>query len=229
MVNPLWRQTKGGSMRIGVLGTGMVGRAIGSKLVALGHDVMMGSRTADNENAAEWVLTVGVGASQGTFADSAAFGELVFNCTSGAASVEALGSAGTENLAGKVLVDVSNALDFSQGPPPSLFVTTKESLGEQIQAAFPEARVVKTLHTVNCDVMVDPSRVPGGHDVFVCGNDDAAKEQVKGLLQQFGWHPERIVDLGDISGARGTEMYVVLWIRLWAALGTSQFNIKVVR
>jgi hypothetical protein len=207
----------------------MVGRAIAGKLVALGHDVMMGSRTADNENAAEWVSTAGAGASQGTFADSAAFGELVFNCTSGGASVEALRSAGAENLAGKVIVDVANTLDFSQGAPPSLLVTTKESLGEQIQETFPEARVVKTLNTVNCDIMVDPARVPGEHDVFVSGNDDAAKTTVRELLESFGWRPDGVVDLGDISTARGPELYVVLWLRLYLAFGDSQFNIKVVR
>jgi predicted dinucleotide-binding enzyme len=215
-------------MRIGVLGTGVVGQTIASKLVSLGHEVRMGSRTPDNEAAAEWVATAGGGASQGTFADAAAFGELLFNCTNGAGSVDALGAAGTENLAGKVLVDVSNALDFSQGPPPSLFVTTKESLGEQIQAAFPQARVVKTLHTVNADVMVEPSLVPGEHDMFVSGNDAAAKEEVTALLASFGWPRERILDLGDVTSSRGTEMYVVFWLRLWGAVGKAHFNIHVV-
>jgi predicted dinucleotide-binding enzyme len=216
-------------MRIAVLGTGVVGRSIATKLVSLGHEVKMGSRTADNEAAAGWVASAGSGSSQGTFADAAAFGELVFNCTSGSASLNALRAAGAENLAGKVLVDVSNALDLSAGPPPSLFVTTKESLGEQIQAAFPEARVVKTLHTVNADVMVDPSLVPGEHDMFVSGNDVGAKEDVTALLESFGWHRERILDLGDISGARGTEMYVMLWLRLWQAVSTFHFNVHVVR
>jgi len=218
-------------MRIGVLGTGMVGRAIGSKLVALGHEVRMGSRTPDNEKAADWVSSTGAGAaaSQGTFADTADFGELVINCTSGGASLQALSAAGAEHLAGKVLVDVANTLDFSQGPPPSLLVTTKESLGEQIQEAFPEARVVKTLNTVNCDVMVDPSRVPGEHDIFVSGNDDAAKATVRELLESFGWGTDRIVDLGDISTARGPELYIVLWLRLFGLFGDSQFNIEVVR
>ena len=215
------------AMKIGVLGTGPVGRTIAGKLIALGHEVKMGSRTPDNEPAAEWVASAGAGASQGTFADAAAFGELVFNCTSGSASLDALGAAGAENLAGKVLVDVSNALDFSAGPPPSLFVTTKESLGEQIQAAFPEARVVKTLHTMNAEVMVDPSLVPGEHDVFVSGNDAAAKEDVAALLESFGWDRGRILDLGDILGARGTEMYVMLWLRLWQAVGTPHFNVHV--
>jgi 8-hydroxy-5-deazaflavin:NADPH oxidoreductase len=215
-------------MRIAMLGTGVVGRTIGAKLVSLGHEVRMGSRTPDNEAAAGWVASTGAGASQGTLADAAVFGELLFNCTAGSASIEALQAAGAENLAGKVLVDVSNALDFSQGAPPSLFVTTKESLGEQIQAAFPEARVVKTLHTVNANVMVEPSLVPGEHDMFVCGNDALAKAAVIALLESFGWHRERILDLGDITGARGTEMYVVLWLRLWGAVDTPHFNVHVV-
>lgn len=214
-------------MRIGVLGTGMVGSAIGTKLVSLGHEVKMGARAPDNENAAEWVAAAGAGASQGTFGDAAAFGELLFNCTAGAASIEALGSARPEDLAGKTLVDVSNALDFSQGTPPSLFVSSTDSLGEQIQRAFPEARVVKALHTMNCEVMVDPSKVPGAHNVFVCGNDDGAKQQVVELLESFGWTDERIVDLGDISAARGTEGYVLLWLRLWGSFQTPYMNIQV--
>jgi predicted dinucleotide-binding enzyme len=210
-------------MRIGVFGTGMVGRAIGSKLVSLGHEVRMGSRTRDNESALEWIGTAGEGASQGTFADASAFGELVFNCTKGGASIDALEAAGSENLAGKVLVDVANDLDFSQ--PRLLSV----SLGERIQIAFPESRVVKTLNTMNCEVMVDPARVPGEHDVFVCGNDESAKDDVRTLLHSFGWPEERIVDLGDISGASGAEMYVVLWVRLYRTFGTGQFNVHVVR
>jgi predicted dinucleotide-binding enzyme len=215
-------------MQIGVLGTGMVGKAIGSRLVSVGHEVKMGSRTPDNESAAEWVAEAGETASQGTFADAAAFGEVVFSCTSGGASLDALRAAGAENLAGKVLVDVANTLDFSQGRPPSLLVTTKESLGEQIQSEFQEARVVKTLNTVNCDVMVDASLVPGDHDMFVSGNDEAAKAEVRSLLGDFGWPAERVIDLGDITCARGQEMYIVLWLRLWGVVGGSRFNIKLV-
>jgi 8-hydroxy-5-deazaflavin:NADPH oxidoreductase len=216
-------------MRIGVLGTGMVGRTIGSKLVELGHEVRMGSRTADNEDAAGWAGSAGSNASQGTFADAAAFGELNLNCTSGGASLDALHAAGAENLADKVLVDVANTLDFSEGRPPSLLVTTKESLGEQIQRAFPQARVVKTLNTMNCEVMVDPEKVPGEHDVFLSGNDDAAKRTVRELLESFGWPAKRILDLGDITTARGPELYVPLWLRLWGVVGGPHFNIRVIR
>jgi predicted dinucleotide-binding enzyme len=207
----------------------MVGMALATKLVELGHEVMMGSRTADNKQAAEWVAAALSGASQGTFADAAGFGELLVNCTAGASSLEALRSAGSESLGGKVLVDVANPLDFSRGMPPSLSVSNTDSLGEQIQRAFPDARVVKALNTMNCEVMVNPARVAGEHDVFVAGDDDAAKAIVRELLESFGWSSERVVDLGDITAARGTEMYVSLWLRLWGTLQTGDFNIKVVR
>ena len=167
--------------------------------------------------------------SEGSFADAASFGEVVFNCTAGVHSLDALEAAGAGNLAGKVLVDVANPLDFSQGMPPKLSVCNTDSLGEQIQRAFPEARVVKALNTLNCLVMVDPARVPGEHDIFISGNDEGAKAQVCELLGSFGWPAERIVDLGDITGARGAEMYLLLWLRLFGAVQTGDFNVKVVR
>lgn len=215
-------------MKIGVLGTGTVGSTIASKLVALGHDVEMGSRTAGNEKAVAWTKKAGARASEGTFADAAAHGELIFNCTSGAASVQALKGAGAKNVDGKVLIDLANPLDFSKGMPPSLAHSGNTSLGEQIQAAFPGAKVVKTLNTINAEVMVNPARVRGDHDVFVCGNDADAKKQVTGILRDwFGW--KSVIDLGDITGARGMEMYVLFWVRLWGAMQTADFNIKVVR
>lgn len=216
-------------MRIGVLGTGMVGTAIASKLVALGHEVTMGSRIAENEAARAWVGEAGAGASHGTFADAVADAELVFNCTAGGGSLEALRAAGAENLAGKTLIDVANPLDFSHGMPPSLLVSGTDSLGEQIQREFPQTKVVKSLNTINCEVMVDPARVPGEHDVFVSGNDEQAKAQVRDLLSSFGWPAGSIIDLGEISTARGSEGHLLLWLRLWGALGTGDFNIKVVR
>lgn len=214
-------------MRIGVLGTGAVGGAIATRLIQLGHAVTMGSRSADGEALTEWVSGAGENAKGGTFADAAAGAELIFNCTAGTASLQALGGAGAENLAGKTLVDVSNPLDFSGGTAPTLSVCNDDSLAEQIQAAFPEARVVKALNTVNCEVMVDPGRVRGDHSVFVCGNDDAAKAQVVALLGAFGWHGDSIVDLGDLSGARGMEMYLPLWLRIYGALGSANFNISI--
>ena len=215
-------------MKIGVLGTGMVGGAIASRLVGLGHEVTMGSRQAGNEKAKAWAETAGTGASEGSFADAAGFGELLFNCTSGMQSVAALESAGAEKLAGKVLVDVANALDFSGGMPPTLGVCNTDSLGEQIQRAFPDTRVVKALNTMNAAVMVDPASVPGAHDVFVCGDDAAAKREVGGLLQSFGWPADRIRDLGGIVAARGPEMYVALWLALYGTFGNGAFNIAVV-
>jgi predicted dinucleotide-binding enzyme len=200
-------------MRIGVLGTGVVGTTIAGKLRELGHDVVIGSRTAGEDAV--------------PFADAAAHGELVFNCTNGNASLEALNAAGAENLAGKVLVDVANALDFSHGRPPLVGVSTGDSVGEQIQRAFPETKVVKALNTVNANVMIDPSIVPGEHNLFISGNDEQAKAQVAELLQTFGWPAERILDLGDITGARGQEMYVALWLRLVGVAGGASFNIRV--
>jgi predicted dinucleotide-binding enzyme len=197
-------------MRIGVLGTGMVGRAISGKLAELGHEVKVGSRT-EGDGA---VL----------FAEAAADAEIVFNCTNGAASLDALGAAG--DLAGKIVIDVANPLDFSGGGP-ALFTDTTDSLGERIQAAFPDARVVKSLNTVNCNVMVAPDSVPGDHVVFVSGNDEAAKAQTRELLGEFGWPAERLIDLGDITGARATEHYLLLWIRLMGVTGGPNFNISV--
>jgi predicted dinucleotide-binding enzyme len=215
-------------MKIGVLGTGMVGSAIATKLVELGHDVKMGAREPHNERASTWVEATGAGATHGTFADAADHGEMVFNCTSGMASVDALQAAGASSLAGKILVDVANPLDFSHGMPPSLGISGRDSLGERIQREFPLAKVVKTLNTVNASVMVDAARVPGDHDMFVCGNDDEAKAEVRRLLiEGFGWRT--VHDLGDISAARGTEAYVLFWVRLWGSLGTADFNVHVVR
>jgi predicted dinucleotide-binding enzyme len=216
-------------MKVGVLGTGVVGRTIATKLVDLGHQVTMGSRTSDNEHAVIWAAEAGDGASCGTFADAAIAGELLFNCTAGSASVDALVSAGAEHLSGKILIDLANPLDFSKGMPPTLWVCNTDSLGEQIQRAFPDVRVVKTLNTMNCLIMVDPARVPGDHDVFVSGNDEGAKAEVKRLLESFGWGDGQVVDLGDITTCRGPEMYLAMWVRLMGVVGTRDFNIKVVR
>jgi 8-hydroxy-5-deazaflavin:NADPH oxidoreductase len=216
-------------MKIAVLGTGMVGETIAAKLVQLGHEVMMGSRTADNEKAAAWVKKAGKGASQGTFADAARHGEIAFNCTAGVASIEALKAAGADNLKGKVLLDIANPLDFSKGMPPRVLVNPDDSLGEQIQRAFPDTRVVKTLNTVNCMLMVDANRVAGGdHTMFMAGNDAQAKGRVAEILRGwFGW--KHVLDLGDLSAARGMEWYLGLWVRSWGALGTGDFNVKIVK
>lgn len=215
-------------MKIGVFGTGMVGETIATKLVALGHHVMMGARSATSEKAAAWVTRAGAQGSQGTFADAATYGELLFNCTRGDASLDALKLASEGQLEGKVLLDVANPLGPSKdGGPPILTIGNDDSLGESIQRAFPTLKVVKTLNTVNCEVMVDPSRVPGDHTMFVCGNDEGAKETTRQLLRSFGWRD--IVDVGDITAARATEALMPIWLRLWRKLGTSNFNLKVVR
>jgi predicted dinucleotide-binding enzyme len=213
-------------MRVGVLGTGNVGRTLGSALLRLGHEVRMGSRSAGNEAAVAWAAEVGGPATEGTFADAAGFGELIFNATGGMVSLQALEMAGAEQLAGKVLVDVSNPLDFSTGSL-TLGVCNDDSVGESIQRAFPDVRVVKALNTVNAAVMVQPSLVPGSHTMFLCGDDAAAKAQVAELLEAFGWPAEALVDLGDITGARAMEMYLVLWVRLYGAKGTANLNVEV--
>jgi predicted dinucleotide-binding enzyme len=215
-------------MKIGILGTGMVGSTIGGKLLSGGHAVMMGSRTAGNEKAVAWARAAGGAASHGTFADAARFGELVFNCTAGGVSLAALEAAGAAHLAGKILVDVANPLDTSRGMPPRLGVCNTDSLGEQIQRAFPSAKVVKTLNTMNCVVMVNPGLVPGDHTVFLSGNDAGAKETVAALLREWGWPARNILDVGDITTARGTEMLLPLWLRLWGRYRTPNFNFHIV-
>jgi predicted dinucleotide-binding enzyme len=214
-------------MKIGILGTGIVGTTIASRLVALGHHVTLGSREATNEKGAAWARKAGANASHGTFATAAASSEVLFNCTNGAASVAAIEAAGAANLRGKVLVDVANPLDFSKGMPPTLLVANTDSLGERIQKAFPEVKVVKALNMVNCEIMVDPGRLSGDSDTFVCGNDADAKARVAEILRGFGW--KNVVDLGDITAARGAEAYLLLWIRMMAAVGSPHFNVKIVR
>lgn len=199
-------------MRVGILGAGPVGQTLATKLRELGHGVTIGTRTPRDGAV--------------SYADAARDAELLINATGGTASLEALATAGAENLAGKVLIDVSNALDPSQGMPPRVAVANDDSIGEQIQRAYPDTRVVKALNTVNLQVMVDPDDVPGDHVLFVAGDDEGAKAEVVELLGSFGWPADRIVDLGDITGARATEQYLVLWLRLLVQLGHARFNIS---
>jgi hypothetical protein len=216
-------------MNIGVFGTGMVGNTIGAKLISLGHNVMMGSREPDNEKAAKWVAENGKSASQGTFADAAAFAEeYIFNCTSGMVSLAVMEMAGKDNLEEKIIIDVSNPLDFSHGFPPTLSVCNDDSIGEQIQNTYPNAHVIKTLNTCNCLVMVNPSLIPGEHDAFVSGNNATAKSKVTDILMSwFGW--KSVIDLGDITTSRGVEMVLPLWVRLYGVLGTPNFNFHIAR
>jgi predicted dinucleotide-binding enzyme len=211
-------------MKIGVLGTGPVGNAIGGKLVALGHDVMMGARAADN--AKVMAFAERTGGRRGVFREAAAHGEIVFNCLRGDVALDVLTAVSGE-LDGKILVDVSNPLDFSRGAPPTLAIANTDSLGEVLQRGLPGTRVVKTLNTVNSAVMVEPGLIRGPHAVFVSGNDAGAKGRVKDILRAFGW--QQILDLGDIASARGPEQYLPLWLRLLGNLGTPDFNIAVVR
>lgn len=212
-------------MKTGVFGSGTVGQVISARLAELGHNVMVGTR--DPGKLSDW-LAAHNDIKVGSFEQAAAHGEVLFNATSGIGSLNALTMAGAANLDGKVLVDISNPLDFSKGFPPSLAVSNTDSLAEQIQQAFPTVKVVKTLNTVTAQIMVYPQKVGGGdHQVFISGNDVGAKAQVTEILKSFGW--DHILDLGDITTARGTEMYLALWVRLYGAMQDGMFNIKIVK
>lgn len=196
-------------MKVGILGSGDVGQALGRGLVSRGHEVKMGSREKNNEKGANWAKQMGAQASNGDFAEAARFGELVILATAWAGAENALRLAGAENLAGKVLIDVVNPLKMAPGQPLSLAVGTTDSAGEQVQRWVPKARVVKAFNTVGFALMVDP-KLPGGPpDMFICGNDPAAKETVGGIVKSFGWG---VVDAGGIEGARELEPMCVLWI-----------------
>jgi predicted dinucleotide-binding enzyme len=218
-------------MKIGILGTGMVGNALGTKLVQIGNEVTMGSRKANNETAQKWAASLGERARSATFRDAAVFGEIVINCTGGAHSMEALETVGPEPLRGKILIDISNPLQQATDGSMVMAFCNTDSLGERIQKAFPLTRVVKALNTVNCEVMIEPSRVPGDHNLFIAGNDAMAKKEVINHLNAwFSWKPENIVDLGDITAARGTEMMMPLWMRLFqSVIGHPHFNYQIIR
>ena len=213
-----------------MLGAGTVGRTLAAALAGRGHDVVVGTRdvdvTATRPEVAEWqaahpaVRLVPLG-------ETAAHGEVVVNATSGEGTLAAVRAAG--DVTGKVVADVSNALDFSAGFPPTLSVANTDSIGEQLQRAFPDARVVKTLNTMNASVMADPSLVPGEHHVFVAGDDSEAKTVVTGLLSDLGWPATSVLDLGGIRAARSTEMYLPLWLSLMGVVGSPAFNIRLVR
>jgi hypothetical protein len=226
-------------MRFGILGTGVVGKTIAARLDGMGHEVMVGTRDPEDTSSraepdpygnppfSDWQQEY-PDVRLGTFGEAAAHGEMVVNATAGTVSLEALEVAGEDNLNGKVLIDISNPLDFSRGMPPTLWVSNTDSLGERIQRSFPEAKVVKTLHTMNAYLMVDPAQLAGAdHTVFVCGDDTEAKVKVTELLRSFGW--QDIIDLGGITTARGTEMLMPIWLRLFGALQKPVFNFKIVR
>lgn len=226
-------------MKIAVLGTGMVGQAIAGKLAELGHSVTVGTRDVQGTLANDQPNFYGnppfrdwhaqhpqIGLA--TFAEAAAQSDWIVNATNGAGTLAALHAAGADNLGGKVLIDIANPLDFSHGMPPTLSVCNTDSLAEQIQRAFPAAKVVKTLNTMNANIMINPGALAGGeHTVFVSGDDGEAKAQVSALLRSFGWRD--IIDLGDIRTARGAEMVLPIWLSLMNALGSPLINLRVVR
>jgi hypothetical protein len=221
-------------MRIGILGTGMVGRALAEGFARTGHDVAMGTRDVHATTTREipggtfagW-LADNPAVALVDLASAASSAEVVVNATSGAATLDALQAAGAENLAGKVLLDVANPLDFSAGFPPTLTIKDTDSLGELVQRTFPRARVVKALNTMNASLMVRPDLLPEPTTVFLSGDDAEAKAAIIGLLREFGWSD--VLDLGDISTARGTEMWLPLWLRIMGAVGGASFNLRIVR
>jgi predicted dinucleotide-binding enzyme len=230
-------------MKIAIIGTGVVGRTLAAKLAELKHDIIMGTRNVSDKLAittsdergdppfSTWLKTNSK-VKLGTFAEAAAYGEMTINATHGSSSVTALILAGKKNLAEKVLIDISNPLDFSNGMPPSLLagLNNTNSLGEEIQKTFPESLVVKTLNTMWCGLMVNPGLIgKGDHINFISGNSAEAKTKVKKLLSQIGWKDENIIDLGDITGARATESMLPIWIRMMNISKSGVFNFKVVR
>lgn len=226
-------------MKIGIFGTGIVGRTLAQKLASQGHDVVIGTR----DPKATLARTEGDAYGSPAFAkwhadnakvrlvtmlEAAAHAELAFNALLGQAAVETL-RAGEGALAGKILVDATNPLDFSKGMPPTLTVSNTDSLGEQIQKALPRTKVVKALNTIAAPLMVDAKLLAGGdHSIFVSGNDADAKRTVANLLRESFGHTD-VIDLGDITTSRGTEMYLPLWVRMWGVLKTPMFSVKVVR
>lgn len=223
-------------MKIGIIGSGVVAQTLGSRLVEQEHVVVLGTRDPKKldekkmfaSTLREWQEQIKNRAKIATFADAAAHGEILINATSGQVSIEALKLAAADKVGPKILIDAANELDHSKGMPPAVLASQERCLAEKIQATFPNLKVVKTLNTIGAPVMVNPKAVGGGdHTVFVSGNDPDAKAQVTKLLESFGWSD--VLDLGDIGSARGPEMYMAMWIRLWGATKTGMINVKVVR
>ncbi len=225
-------------MKVAVLGTGGVGRTLAGKVADLGHDTVIGTRDpvalmarSEPDMMGNPPFSAWHGDHDGirvaSFAEAGAHGEFVVNATAGVASLAVLEAVGEANLAGKVLLDIANPLDFSQGMPPSLSVCNTDSLAEQIQSAFPASRVVKSLNTVTAALMVDATSVGDGeHAMFISGNDAAAKAEVTTILRDwFGW--KHVMDLGDLTGARAMEMYLPLWLRIFTSTGNPVFNIAI--
>ena len=225
-------------MKIGIIGTGMVARAHAAKLTELGHEVTVGTRDVKKTLASAEKDAMGnppfsewhkdrANVKLAAFAEAAARGEIVISALKGEAEISVLRPLSRE-LGGKVLIDISNPLDFSKGMPPSLTVCNTDSLGEQVQRALPDVKVVKMFNTMNAYLQVNPKLLAGGeHDIFMCGNDARAKTEASAIAAGYGW--KSIIDLGDITNARGTEMLLPIWVRLWGALKTPMFNFKIVK
>ncbi len=223
-------------MKIGIIGSGVVGQTLGKRWLELGHEVAIGTRDPakiDEEkmmatSLRQWRAQTGGRGQIVTFQEAASFGDALVNATGGTVSIEALRLAGADKVGGKVLMEIANELDHSRGMPPRSLASDERCLAEKIQDAFPNLKVVKTLNTVSATMMVNPKGLAGGdHTAFMSGNDAAAKQQVAELLKAMGWTD--ILDLGDISTARGPEMYMALWLRLWGTTRTANVNVKVQR
>lgn len=220
-------------MKIGIFGTGGVAQAFATRLTELGHTVMLGTRNATEKRKDPKFSEFSdknPAVALGSFAETAAFGDFLVNASKGDATLAILASANLAHLKGKVLMDVSNPLDFSHGMPPVLIpeLSNTNSLGEEIQRRFPELRVVKTLNTMWNGIMLYPTRLEGAHVNYLCGNDTAAKEEVRTLLHGFGWQDNQLMDLGDISSARATEATLPIWLRVYGAKQTGAFNFGIV-
>lgn len=230
-------------MKIAVFGTGNVGQTLASKLSSLGYEVMIGTRNVNesmerkspdmygNPGFGIWI-TENKKIKLGTFGEAASSGEMIINATSGGSSLKALRSAKKEDLAGKIIIDIANPLDFSRGMPPCLIpdLSNTNSLGEELQKEFPEAKVVKTLNTMWCGLMVNPGMIGNGNHInYLCGNDVEAKDKVKILLRKIGWKEDFLLDLGDITNSRGTEAMLPIWLRVWAITKTGAFNFNIVK
>ena len=215
-------------MRIGIIGSGGVGRTIADGALRAGHRVRLGARVPEKPELRDWLETAGGDASVSEIEGAAEFGRLLVNATTGDGSLDALRSAGEENLSGKILLDIANAGNSTEHGFELTYVND-DSLAERIQAEFPELRVVKALNTMHREVMATPDELPGDHAAFICGNDERAKSQVRELLGDLRWHDENVIDLGDLTASRALEMFVPLWVRLYSALDGELFNIAVVK
>jgi len=213
-------------MKVGILGSGDVGQALGRGFASRGHDVKIGSRNPKSEALVAWQKQAKGRASTGTPEEATKHGEFIVFATMGAAAEEVVRHAGPKNFAGKVVIDVMNPLDFSKGPAVGLFVGVTDSLGERVQRLLPDAKVVKAFNTVSNTQMVDPKFAGGAPEMLICGNDVAAKKRVAGILKEFGW--PGAIDVGPIEEARWLEAMVPLWVSVGSKIGRWDHAFKVV-